>query len=382
MRKPLLALSIVLSMTLMLSGCGSKATPTATAATTVAPTAATAVEAATEAPTEAAVAEPTATPTEAATAAPAEAPTEAATVAPTEAPAQAVSEGIELPEVNALEVTGPIVSAGSSTVYPLSEAIAEMFADEGYADSITIDSIGSGAGFERFCVDGDTDIANASRAIKDTEIASCQAIGREPLEFRVGTDAIAVVVSQENTFLSDVTMEQLAKIFSSEAVLWSDVNPEWPAEAIQRFIPGTDSGTFDYFVEAVLDKNEELALTAANQQMSEDDNVLVQGVLGSPYAIGYFGFAYYAENADVLKVLSIDGVTPDEATVDSNEYPLARPLYLYTTAQIMAEKPQVASFINYYLTNVNDVIVEVGYFPASDEALNGAKQTWLDAMGQ
>jgi len=288
--------------------------------------------------------------------------------------------GQALPEVNPLKVTGDIVTAGSSTVFPLSERMAERFQDEGYSGNITIDSIGSGAGFERFCVAGETDISNASRGIKDSEVESCQAIGREPIEFRVGTDALAVVVSQENDFIENATFEDLAKIFSSDAETWSDVNPEWPNEEILRFIPGTDSGTFDYFVEAVFDENEEPILSASNTQLSEDDNVLVRGVLGSPYAIGFFGYAYYAENEDVLKILSIEGVEPSGATVDSGEYPLARPLFIYSTADIMKGKSQVADFINFYLTYVNDEIVDVGYFPASDDALNAARQAWLDAM--
>ncbi len=285
-----------------------------------------------------------------------------------------------LPEVNPLDVQGPIVTAGSSTVFPLSEAMAERFVDEGYAGNLTIDSIGSGAGFERFCQQGESDVANASRAIKDSEIESCRAIGREPIEFRIGTDALAVVVSQENTFLTDVTLEQLAAIYSSAAVKWSDVDPSWPAEDIRRFSPGTDSGTFDYFVEVVMGKDSDKLLKASNLQLSEDDNVLVQGVLGSPYAIGYFGFAYYVENAGSLRVLSIGGVEPDEATVDSAAYPLARPLFLYSDAKIMQEKPQVAAFINFYLTHVDEEILAVGYFPASDEVLNASRQAWLDAV--
>jgi phosphate transport system substrate-binding protein len=287
---------------------------------------------------------------------------------------------LALPEVDPLAVSGDIVTAGSSTVFPLSERMAERFQDEGYSGNITIDSIGSGAGFERFCVAGESDISNASRAIKDSEIESCQSIGRDPIEFRIGTDALAVVVSQENDFIDSATFEQLAMIFSSDAETWSDVNPEWPNEEIQRFIPGTDSGTFDYFVEAVFDENEEPILSASNTQLSEDDNVLVQGVLGSPYAIGFFGYAYYAENEDVLSILSIEGVEPTGATVDSGDYPLARPLFIYSTADIMSQKPQVADFINFYLTNVNDEIVDVGYFPASDAALDAARQAWLDAM--
>ena len=258
-------------------------------------------------------------------------------------------DAIALPEVNPLEVTGDIIAAGSSTVFPLSERMAERFRDEGYDGNITIDSIGSGAGFERFCVAGESDISNASRPIKDAEVENCRAIGREPIEIRVGTDALAVVVSNENDFIDNATIEELALLFSDGAELWSDVNADWPSEPIQRFIPGTDSGTFDYFVEEVFDKDAEKSLGAKNQQLSEDDNVLVQGVLGSPYAIGYFGYAYYAENADTLKVLSIEGVEPNDATVDGGDYPLARPLFMYTTAGIMQDKPQVADFVNFYL---------------------------------
>lgn len=287
-----------------------------------------------------------------------------------------------LPEVNPLEVKGDIITAGSSTVFPLSERMAERFKDEGYSGNITIDSIGSGAGYERFCKAGETDIANASRRIKSSEVESCKAIGRDPIEIRVGTDALAVVVNKENRFIQNATFEQLAKIFSSDAVKWSDVDPSWPKEDILRFIPGTDSGTFDFFVEKVFDNDKARALSAANQQLSEDDNVLVQGVLGSPYAIGYFGYAYYAENVDKLRALSIEGIEPTTETVDSGKYPLARPLFLYTTAKIMQEKPQVAAFINFYLTHVNEEIVDVGYFPASTKDLNAAKKAWLDAVGQ
>ncbi len=220
-------------------------------------------------------------------------------------PTDAVIEPVEvieteetglLPMVDPAEYSGDIIMAGSSTVYPLAEAMAIRFNQEGFAGNITIDSIGSGAGFERFCDTVESDISNASRAIKQEEIDLCRTNGREPIQFRVGTDAIAIVVSTDNTFITDVTLEQLALIFST-ATLWSDVDPSWPAEPIQRFIPGTDSGTFDYFVEVVLNKEEGPILDADNLQLSEDDNVLVQGVQGSPYAVGFFGFAYYQENA-------------------------------------------------------------------------------------
>lgn len=290
-----------------------------------------------------------------------------------------IQEDQIFPAVDPLAVTGNVVSAGSSTVFPLAEVMAARFQDEGFSGQITIDSIGSGGGFERFCVTGETDVSNASRPIKDSEVESCAAIGRTPIVFRVGTDAVAVTISQENDFLTDVTFEELAAIFST-AETWADVNADWPAEPIVRYIPGTDSGTFDFFVEEVFDKDEEPILNAAELNLSEDDNVLVQGILGSPYAIGFFGYAYYAENADTLSVLSIEGIEPSAATVDSNEYPLARPLFIYSDAAIMQEKPQVAAYINFFLTYVNEEIVEVGYFPTSDTALGLSKLSWLDAV--
>ena len=210
-----------------------------------------------------------------------------------------------LPLVDPLDVTGDIVTAGSSTVFPLSEAMVARFIDEGYGGQITIDSIGSGAGFERFCETGETDVSNASRPIKDSEVESCRSIGREPIEFRVGTDALAVTVSPSNTFATDITYDELVLLFST-AETWQDVRAEWPANSIQRFIPGTDSGTFDYFVEEIFDDEKEPILNAGNLQQSEDDNVLVQGITGdscdpadpsTACAVGFFGYAYYSENS-------------------------------------------------------------------------------------
>ena len=216
--------------------------------------------------------------------------------------------------------------------------------------------------------------------------------------------------------MTELKRSDLIKIFTGEVTQWNEINPDWPAEAIQLFTPGTDSGTFDYFGEAVLGtagmyaegEARTDALLAANPTVSENDNTLVEGVKGSPYAIGYFGFAYYLANQDDLTALAIandvtvddDGnlvvtpeeewtadaenpvefVEPNEETAESGEYMLSRPLFIYSDASILAEKPQVAAFINYYLTNATEVVTEVGYFPSSVEALNTAKQVWLDAM--
>lgn len=284
-----------------------------------------------------------------------------------------------LPEVLPEEVEGDIITAGSSTVFPLAEAVAEAFVDEGYTDNITIDSIGSGAGFERFCVAAESDISNASRPIKDSEVESCAANGRTPIEFRVGTDALTVVVSPENDWVADATVEELAEIFTVDN--WSDVNPDWPDEPIARFIPGTDSGTFDYFVEEVFDEDSEPILAAANTQLSEDDNVLVQGIQGSKNAVGFFGYAYYQENSDVLSILNINGVEPSAESVEDGSYALARPLFIYSDAGIIAEKTQVGAFINYFLTNVNDLIGDVGYFPSNEATIEAAKNELMVAMG-
>jgi phosphate transport system substrate-binding protein len=284
-------------------------------------------------------------------------------------------------------VSGDIVTAGSSTVFPLSERMKQRFEEEGFSGNLTIDSIGSGAGLERFCVAGETDIANASRKIKDSEIESCAGIGRTVVEFQVGIDALTVVVSAENDFATDVTLEELALLFST-ATNWSDVRPEWPAEPIQRFSPGTDSGTFDFFVEAVMtpangddaDAGEAAILDAANIQLSEDDNVLVQGVQGSPYAIGYFGYAYYQENAGSLKALSVNGIEPTAETAESGEYPISRPLFIYSSNEILQEKPQVSAFVYFYITNVTDEILDVGYFPVSEGKAQENLDAWNSAL--
>jgi phosphate transport system substrate-binding protein len=353
---------VIIAMSFVLAACGGAATVT-----------------------EAPVVQPTAAPAE-----PTTAPAEP-TVAPTEAPAEDPM-AMYAPDA----VSGDIVSAGSSTVFPLSERMKQRFEEEGFSGNITIDSVGTGAGFERFCKTGETDISNASRPIKDSEVESCAALSpaRTPIGFQVGIDALAITVSKENTWLTDVTKAELAQIFST-ATNWSDVRPDWPAEPIQRFSPGTDSGTFDYFVEAVmgpanlgadgkadLTKGEEAILNAANIQLSEDDNVLVQGVEGSQYAIGYFGYAYYQENADRLNILSVEGVAPTAETAESGEYPLARPLFLYSDANILKEKPQVASFIHFYLENVGNEILDVGYFPISDAKLQEGLDAWNVAVGE
>ncbi len=347
-------LFVVVALSLVLAACGAPATE--------APVATEVVVEATEAP-----AEPTAAPTE---------------------------DPMAMYAPDAVE--GDIITAGSSTVFPLSERMAELFGNEGYTGNLTVDSIGSGAGFERFCKTGEIDVANASRAIKDSEVELCAALAtpRTPIAFRVGTDALTVVVSAENDFVTTLTKEQLGKIFSGQITKWNEVDASFPAEAILVYGPGADSGTFDYFNEAVVAPlylnaegkadvaaGEEAMLGLEGAQFSEDDNVLVQGVEGSPYAIGYFGFAYFSENSGALKAVAVEGVEPSQATVDDGSYPISRPLFLYSDATILKEKPQVAAFIYFYLSNVNDNISDVGYFPAPEADLQAAMDAWKTATG-
>jgi phosphate transport system substrate-binding protein len=313
--------------------------------------------------------------------------TEVPTVAPTADPM-----AMYMPDA----VTGDIVTAGSSTVFPLSERMSELFQQEGYTGNITVDSIGSGAGFERFCKTGETDISNASRKIKDAEVANCAALSpvRTPIAFRVGTDALTVVVSTDNDFVTALTKEQLGKIFTAQFTKWNQVDPSYPAEAILVYGPGADSGTFDYFNEVIVsplylnaDGKADVAagksalLGAAGAQFSEDDNVLVQGVEGSKYAIGYFGFAYFNENQGKLKAVAVEGVEPSKATVDDGTYPISRPLFIYSDAAIMKAKPQVAAFIYFYLSNVDNEISDVGYFAAPDADLQASMDAWKTATG-
>lgn len=322
-------------------------------------------------------------------------------------------EPIELPAVDPLSVIGDIAIAGSSTVEPVTVAMAARFNEDGFNGNIAIAETGTSAGFERFCKEGSTDISNASRAIKDSEVADCDAIGREVLEFLIGIDALTVAV-KKGSFVEELKRSDLFNIFTGAVTTWNEVNPEWPAEAIALYTPGVDSGTFDFFGEAVLGTKGAYetrearfdALLAPNPTTSENDYTLVEGIQASDYAIGYFGFAYYVENEDALQAVAIANdmtndvegnlvvipaeeweaeeiafVAPSAETAESGDYMLSRPLFIYSAASVLAEKPQVAAFVNYYLTNASEVVAEVGYFPVSEEALNVSKQTWLDAVG-
>lgn len=275
--------------------------------------------------------------------------------------------------------SGDINMAGSSTVYPLSEKMVEKFKDEGFNGKVSLEAIGSGNGFVKFC-EGATDISNSSRYIKEDEIANCQSIGREPIGFLVGTDLIAVVVNKDNEFINNLTFDELKLAFST-AQSWSDIKSSLPQQPIQRFSPNSDSGAFDFFVEVVFGNgNQASLLNASNLVVGNSHDVLAQGMQSNPYAIGYMPYTSYLNNRDTLNLVAIDGVVPSQEKAENGIYPISRPLLIYTTANIMKEKPQVAFFMDFYLTHVGEEISGIGYTPLTEFSLNQSRQTWLNAM--
>lgn len=288
----------------------------------------------------------------------------------------------ELEAVVPAFVEGSVISAGSSTVFLLSEVIAARFRREGYrGGNLSVYSIGTGAGFERFCTEGITDVANASRPVTDSERKRCLAIGREPFPLQVGRDLLVVVVHSDNRFADDLSLTQLARLFST-ADTWQDVDPAWPARAVERFIPGSDSGSFDFFVEALFDGDSGPVLGAARSNVSGNFNVLAHGVAGNPHAVGFLGHAAYKANRHRLKAVAIGGAAPQAARDSDGSYPLARPLLLYSAPGIIAGRPQVGDFLSYFLTVVDEEIERAGYFPADAQARNRSRLILKAAIGR
>ena len=282
---------------------------------------------------------------------------------------------------------------GSSTVFPITEAVAEEFqkAKKGSV-RVTVGISGTGGGFKKFCR-GETDVSNASRPILDKEMADCKAAGIKYIELPVAFDALTVVMNPKNAFLKQITVEELKKMWEPAAqtkiTKWHDVNAAWPETGLKLFGPGADSGTFDYFTEAVVGKAKS---SRGDFTASEDDNVLVQGVSRDAGGLGYFGFAYYIENKDKLKAVPIvnpktgKAVEPSLETVISGEYqPLSRPIFIYVNAASV-DKPEVKEFVEFYLKNASALTKEVKYVPLADadytHALNNfAKKKTGTAFG-
>lgn len=277
------------------------------------------------------------------------------------------------------KLSGTVLVDGSSTVFPITEAVAEEFQAANPDVRVTVGVSGTSGGFKKF-IPGETDINNASRKIKDKEVEEIKAKGFEAIELPVAYDGITVVVNPQNDFVDYLTVEELNKIWAPESKVktWAEVREGWPAEEIKLYGPGTDSGTFGYFTEAV---NGEEGASRSDYTASEDDNVLVQGVTGDKNALGYFGFAYYAENQDKMKAVPIKetadapAVEPTMETINNGSYkPLSRYLYIYASSKALAEKPEVKAFTQYYLDNAAAMSEAVGYIPLPADQYEAAKK--------
>lgn len=270
----------------------------------------------------------------------------------------------------------PIVKVdGSSTVFPITEAVAEDFqtAKKG-AIRVTVGISGTGGGFKKFCRN-EIDVVNASRPITAAEMEACKEQGVQFIEMPIAYDALTVVINPKNTWSKTITVEELKKIWEPAAqgkiTHWNQVNPAWPDKKIKLYGAGADSGTFEYFTEAIVGKAKS---SRGDFTASEDDNVLVQGVASDIYALGFFGFAYYTENSKRIAAVAVDsgtgGVLPSAATVENNSYkPLSRPIFIYVNAK-SADKPEVDELVKFYMENATKLVNEVKYFPLSKEVYN------------
>ena len=271
--------------------------------------------------------------------------------------------------VQAEDLKGEIDIAGSSTVYPISTAMAEEFSKMNRRVRIAVKSTGTGGGFANFFTKGKTDINNASRPIKQSELELSQENGIEPLEFKVAFDAITVIANPQADWLDSITVDQLAHIWrpNDPAEKWSDLNSNWPDKRIELYGPTAASGTFDYFTEHIVGEE---GSSRTDFQKTEQDNTIVQAVSGSKYAIGYLGMSYYLENKGRVKALGINGVKPSLQTAASGEYtPLSRPLFIYV-AENSLEKDQVREFVDFYLNQTSTKLIsQIGYVPVSDKVM-------------
>jgi phosphate transport system substrate-binding protein len=268
-------------------------------------------------------------------------------------------------------LSGEVVVTGSSTVFPVSDTFAELFMQEHPEVNVTVDSTGSGGGFENHFCPGDSDINGASRPIKDEEIENCQSNGVEPVEFQIAGDALTVAVNNDADWVDCMTFDELSQIWRADgAQTWSDVRDDWPDEPLELFGPASTSGTYDWFNENVV--GEEYDHTAQHEP-TEEDNLIVQGIRDSPYAMGYFGYAYYNENSDAVKAVEVEAEEGDGCTAPSLEnakdgsYPMARPLFIYPSEDAI-QREEVYEFLNFYLTNAEtDRVAEIGYVPSSTD---------------
>ena len=298
-----------------------------------------------------------------------------ATIVAATALTMACGGGSETPQ-NTQAGSGVITVDGSSTVFPITEAVAEEYQQANAGTRVTVGSSGTGGGFQKFCRD-ETDISNASRPIKATELDACGKAAIDFIELPVAYDGIAIVVNPKNTWVTSMTVAELKKLWEPGAqgkiTRWNQIRPDWPNEEIHLFGAGVDSGTFDYFTEAIVGKE---AQSRGDYTSSEDDNVIVQGVSGDQNALGYFGYSYYEQNKDKLKLVAIDDgdaangagpIAPSPESVAGGTYrPLSRPVFIYAKVKAL-QRPEVLQFVDFYLTKGAALVREVGYIPMTEK---------------
>ncbi|MDQ0481640.1 PstS family phosphate ABC transporter substrate-binding protein [Guptibacillus hwajinpoensis] len=281
------------------------------------------------------------------------------------------------------KVSGNVLMDGSSTVFPIMEAVAEEYASAQPDVKVSVGVSGTGGGFEKFA-SGETDMSNASRPIKEEEVKALEEAGIDFTEFEVAKDGLSIVVNKENDWVNQLTIEELQKIWLGEATMWSDINSEWPEEKIVLFSPGTDSGTYDYFNEVVLEE-EQMNKEAT---LSEDDNVLVNGVTGSKNGMAFFGYAYYLENKENLNVVPIvngegEAIEPNAETIQEGTYePLSRPVYTYIKHSSVKDKQAVNDFAKYTFENAGDMAEAVGYVALPEEKYTEALDKLNEISGK
>ena len=292
----------------------------------------------------------------------------------TSIPVQTSSPTSSMTNSDTVTLTGMVEVDGSSTVAPVSEAVAEEFKKLHPKANVLVGVSGSGGGFKRFVI-GEIDISNASRAIKSSEGEKAKANGIDFAELRIGMDGLSVMVNPKNTFVDCLTTTELKKIWEPGSSIdnWNQVRSSFPDQKMRLYGPGTDSGTFDFFTDEI---NGEGGASRDDYTMSEDDNVIVQGIAGDQYSLGYFGYAYYAANKDKLKVIGIDSgegcVVPSAETIDNASYkPLTRPLYIYVKKSSYANKQVVKEFVDFYMKEAGALTAEVGYVPVKEEEYKG-----------
>jgi phosphate transport system substrate-binding protein len=281
-------------------------------------------------------------------------------------------------------LSGEVIVKGSSTVFPISDSFAEAFMQEHDQVNVTVDSTGTGGGFANHFCPGTSDINGASRPIKKSEQEQCSSNDVEPVQFQVAGDAVTMAVNNDADWVDCITPEEMSQIWREDgAEMWSDVRDDWPDEEITLFGPASTSGTFDWFNENIIGSEYN---HTTDHQPTEEDEQIVQGIRDNPYAMGYFGFAYYKSNSDLVKALSVDGgdgcTEPSLANAKDGSYPMARPLYIYVAESALQRDP-VYEFVEFYIERAEtENVQEIGYVPSSEEQREENLEKLADVTGQ